>query len=93
LQDVLGEMQDCETQRAVIEADLAQRQQRNSSGGETVALKRLMEHLRQRQTKLFAEFTELWRGISSKKFRASLKYLVSRPIEPARESQDLFTRD
>ena len=37
LQDLLGEMQDCEMQRAVVEADLARRKQRKPARGETAA--------------------------------------------------------
>lgn len=85
LQDLLGEMQDCEMQRAVIEADLARRK---PSKNEAVALQRIIQHYHQRQAKLLTEITELWHGISSKKFRASLKDLISHPIEPARGSDD-----
>lgn len=88
LQDLLGEMQDCETQRAVIEADLAPRKRRQPGRGETAALQRLIQHYHQRQAKLFTDLAELWRGISSEKFRAGLKDLISHPSSPTRDSED-----
>lgn len=85
LQDLLGEMQDCETQRAVIEADIVRRK---PSKNETAALQQIIQNYHERQAKLLTEITELWRGISSKKFRASLKDLISHPSSPAHDSED-----
>jgi len=81
LQDVLGEMQDCETQRAVIEADLARRTRRQPSRAEIAVLEGLIQHYQERRAKLFAQFADLWRGVSSEKFRESIKDMVSHPAE------------
>jgi CHAD domain-containing protein len=93
LQDVLGEMQDCETQRAVVETDLARRQRRQSNESEIAALQRLAEHYRQRHAILFPSFSNLWHGLTRKKFRASLKAMISRPIKPAPAIEEPLTGD
>jgi CHAD domain-containing protein len=93
LQDVLGEMQDYETQRAIIEADLARlkarraRQQNSAESNDgrdemEAAIADLLNDYRRKQEKLLAEFTLLWRGLSSRKFRRALKSLVTHPIRP-----------
>src|SRR5437660_7059123 len=93
LQDVLGEMQDCETQRAIIEADLARRHQHRPSQAEIAALEGIIEHYRERQAKLFTQFTDLWRGLTRKSFRESLKDLVSHPIMPSGEHEEPLIHD
>ena len=93
LQDVLGEIQDCQIQSAIIEASLARRGRYHPSAAETVVLEGLIQRDQQRQAKLFAELANLWRGIASKKFHESLKDLVSHPIEPRLESEELITPD
>jgi CHAD domain-containing protein len=85
LQDLLGEMQDCETQRPVIEADLARLNRRAPRQEEIAALQQLIAHYQERREKLFKEVAALWHGIASKKFRASLKDMVSHPTAPARD--------
>ena len=101
LQDVLGKMQDYEMQRAIIEADLARlkaRHARQPNGGESneessemeAAVAELLNHYRQKQEKLLAEFTLLWRGFSSRRFRRALKYLVTHPRQPERHSAQII---
>lgn len=96
LQDVLGDMQDYETQRAIIEADLARLkarharpQNRDESAEESnkmeAAVADLLNHDRQKQEKLLAEFTLLWRSLSNRKFRRALKYLVTHPRRPEKQ--------
>lgn len=100
LQDVLGEMQDYETQCAIIEADLARLKARHSrqpdstegieeSNEQEVAIADLLNDYRQKQEKLLAEFTLLWRGLSSRRFRRALKYLVTHPRKPEKQSAQL----
>ena len=93
LQDVLGEIQDCETHRIVVETDLARRTRRHADQHEITALRHLCEHYEQRQAKLFVECTALWQGISNHQFHASLKDLISHPIKATHESQEPLTHD
>jgi CHAD domain-containing protein len=89
IQDVLGEMQDYATERALIEAEerrLAARLERESKPavrtrieGEREALRAALQAGERRQGKLFAQFSRLWRGLSHKKVRAALKHLVAHP--------------
>ncbi|MEP7339073.1 MAG: CHAD domain-containing protein [Acidobacteriota bacterium] len=76
-QDLLGEVQDCVTQRAVFEAELPKRLGRKPD--EAAALERLMAICEQRQQTLFAQFLDIWRGMAMREFRASLKAMVSNP--------------
>lgn len=100
LQDVLGEMQDYETQRTIIEADLARlttrhASQQNSaesndgSNEQEAAIADLLNDYRQKQEKLLDEFTLLWRGLSNRRFRRALKYLVTHPRKPEKQSAQL----
>jgi CHAD domain-containing protein len=84
LQDLLGEMQDCRTQRATLEAMLRRRLQSRLSQAEVTLIKKLCRDYEQRQEKLFEELATFWHSIARKKFRASLKDMVSRPIKPVR---------
>jgi len=79
-QDLLGEIQDCVTQRAVLETELSKLQQRKSAKrGEIALLERLIASYSQRQQTLFAQFREIWMGMAGPEFRASLKAMVSTP--------------
>jgi CHAD domain-containing protein len=73
-QDLLGEFQDCVTQRAVIEAELSKARQRKPD--EAATLERLRRKYEKRQQKLFLEFQEIWQGMARPEFRASLKAMV-----------------
>lgn len=76
-QDLLGEIQDCVTQRAVFESELTKLRRRKPD--EAAALERLMAAYEQRQQTLFAQFLDIWHGMVMPEFRASLKAMVSTP--------------
>jgi CHAD domain-containing protein len=79
-QDLLGEIQDCVTQRAVLEAELSKLQQRKPpKPDEAALLERLIASYSQRQQTLFAQFREIWMGMAGPEFRASMKAMVSTP--------------
>ncbi len=74
-QDLLGEFQDCVTQRAVIEAELHKVRQHKPD--HVAALERLSGEYEQRQQRLFRQFQEIWHGMVRPEFRASLKAMVT----------------
>ena len=74
-QDSLGEIQDCVTQREMIRRSLARMKK---DGAKIAALARLIAEYDQRQTTLFAQFREIWRGMAMQEFRRGLKVMVSR---------------
>jgi CHAD domain-containing protein len=76
-QDLLGEIQDCATQRAVFEAELPKLLRRKPD--EAAALERLLAKYDLRQQMLFAQFLDIWRGMAMPEFRLSLKAMVSTP--------------
>src|SRR5436190_7255467 len=75
-QDLLGEIQDCVTQRAVFKGELPKLERKPD---EASALERLMAMCEQRQQTLFAQFLDIWRGMAMPEFRMSLKAMVSTP--------------
>jgi CHAD domain-containing protein len=77
-QDLLGEIQDCVTQRGMIEAYIARMRRRAPKNGQIPALERMVSEYEQTQSMLFTQFHETWRGMAMGEFRASLKALVSR---------------
>jgi len=98
LQDVLGELQDYATQRALIEADLVRHRAKSDqqSGSDEpdpdlAVIESLISDYRRRQEERFARLSLLWRGIVSKKFHGSLKYLISHPVKPSPASEDAVT--
>lgn len=90
IQDKLGEMQDYETQRRMIETEVQKielrikretnKATRANLRGEIKTLNDLASHFRSKQEKLFTEFTFLWRGLAQKQMRSSLKHNVSHPL-------------
>ncbi len=80
-QDLLGGIQDCVTQRRLLQRELMRIQQKSPRGAEAGAIRRLIASHQQQQADLFAQFEELWRGLSEKRFRKQLKTMVSRPQE------------
>lgn len=74
-QDLLGEIQDCATQREMIRRSLVRLRKDDR---EIAALKRLIADYDQRQATLFAQFREIWRGMTMRKFRRSLKAMITR---------------
>jgi CHAD domain-containing protein len=101
LQDLLGEMQDYETQRAIIESDLARLRKISEKGqqgrviteSEIAAVENLIRDAQLRQEKRLAEFTLLWRGISDRKFRRALKDLISHPLKAVPADDELPDQD
>ena len=90
IQDVLGEMQDYETQRRILEAEVQKietrlkretdRTKRAGLKGEIETLNALAERCRHKQQELFTKFSFLWRGLSQKQMHASLKHITSHPL-------------
>jgi hypothetical protein len=77
-QDLLGEIQDCVTQRGLIEAYLARMRRRSPQNDQIMALENIISEYDQRQSVLFTQFHETWRGMTMDEFRASLKAMASR---------------
>ncbi|MDX2039876.1 MAG: CHAD domain-containing protein [Acidobacteriota bacterium] len=75
-QDLLGEIQDCVTQRAVIETELTRLRQQKPLRSDSSALKKLLNDYDQRQSMLFSQFREIWMGLAAPKFRSSVKAMV-----------------
>ncbi|MBO0727054.1 MAG: CHAD domain-containing protein [Blastocatellia bacterium] len=84
-QDTLGEIQDCVTQRGLIEASIARMRRRDPRDDQIATLEKIVSEYERRQSKLFMKFRETWLGMSMDEFRASLKAMVSRVIKPKRE--------
>lgn len=84
-QDRLGEIQDCVTQRDLIESSMARMRRRTPQNDQIAALEKIVSEYERRQSTLFTQFHETWRGMTMDEFRASLKAMVSRVIKPKRE--------
>jgi hypothetical protein len=87
VQDILGEIQDCVTQRGLIEASIARMRRRTPQNGQIAALEKIASEYERRQSTLFTQFHETWRGITMGAFRASLKAMVSRVKKTKREQR------
>jgi CHAD domain-containing protein len=74
-QDLLGEIQDCATQREMIRRSLVRLKKDDR---EIAALKRLIADYDERQATLFTQFREIWRGMTMRKFRRGLKAMITR---------------
>jgi CHAD domain-containing protein len=77
-QDLLGEAQDCVTQRARIATDLA-RQRPRARRDEIATLEALLTAYDERKRELHADIIDIWRGMTSKRFRKLLNSIVSGP--------------
>ena len=77
-QDLLGEIQDCVTQRGLIEDYIARLRRRSPQNDQITALEKVVSEYERRQSTLFAQFHETWRGMTMDEFRASLRAMVSR---------------
>ncbi len=88
-QDLTGDIQDCVTQREMIEGDLARLRRRNPHSDQIAALEKIVSEYSQRQSVMFAQFHEIWRGMTMNEFRESLKAMISRAKEraPARGTE------
>lgn len=87
-QDLLGEIQDCVTQRGLIEDYIARLRRRAAQSGQIAALEKIVSEYEQRQSTLFTQFHENWRGMTMDEFRASLKAMVSR-VKKTKESSSV----
>src|SRR5262245_7954525 len=68
-QDRLGEIQDCVTQRSLIEASLARMRRRTPQNDQIAALEKIISEYDRRQLTLFKQFHETWRGMTMNEFR------------------------
>lgn len=84
-QDLLGEIQDCVTQRAIIEADLQRLRQRTPQSPDIAVLENIIAEYETRYNLLFTPYREIWQGMRSVAFRKSLKRMSTnlRPIQDA----------
>src|SRR5262245_11995362 len=88
-QELLGEIQDCVTQRTVIEEDLSRLKRREPEHADFAVLEQIIAEHDQLRLKLFSQFRELWRGMALKDFRKSLRTMVTGPRSPRpRKSSD-----
>src|SRR5262249_22549787 len=85
-QDLLGEIQDCVTQRGVIEAYLARMRRRTPKNDQIFALENIISEFERRQASLFTQFRETWLGMVMDEIRIAvgirpvrIKFLDSRP--------------
>ncbi len=76
-QDLLGDFQDCVTQRGVIEAELAKLQRRKPESDEIGVLERMRDDYNQLQSLLLGQLREIWMGMTLPEFRAGLKAMIS----------------
>ena len=83
-QDLLGEAQDYVTQRTRIAADLARRR-RLARRDEIAAYEGLLDVYDERRAELQEQIDDIWRGMTTKRFRKLLRAGVSRPRKPARK--------
>jgi hypothetical protein len=88
-QDLLGEIQDCVTQRGVVEAYIDRLRRRSPQNDQIAALENIASEYGRRQSTLFAQFHETWRGMTMEEFRASLRAMVSR----AKKTKESFSAD
>jgi len=86
-QDLLGEIQDCVTQRGVIEAYLARMRRRTPQNDQIFALENVISEYERRQSSLFKKFHESWRGMVMDEFRGSLKAMASRAQKTKRTQE------
>ncbi|MGH9766877.1 MAG: CHAD domain-containing protein [Blastocatellia bacterium] len=77
-QDLLGAIQDCVTQRGVIEEQLTRMRRRKPQGDQIAVLEKIVSEYERRQSMLLAQFHETWRGMAMDEFRESLKAMASR---------------
>src|SRR5688572_2189489 len=80
-QDRLGEIQDCATQRGLIESSIARMRRRSPQNDQIPALEKLVSEYDLRQAALFTQFHETWRGMTMNEFRVSLNAMVSRVMK------------
>lgn len=77
-QDLLGEIQDCVTQKAMIAADMKRFHSRNPLSPDLEPLSRIIEDYEKRQTLLMNDYREIWHGMTRKEFRQCLREMVKK---------------
>jgi hypothetical protein len=87
-QDLLGEIQDCVTQRRLIEEYVARMRRRKPKDDQVAALEKIISEYERRQSTLFTQFRETWRGMAMDEFRESLKAMVSRVKKTKRPQEN-----
>jgi CHAD domain-containing protein len=76
-QDLLGDIQDCVVQRTMIEEDLKRLKQRNGNSDHIPVLEEVIAEYDRRHVLLFAQFRQIWRGMTADEFRRSLKKMIT----------------
>src|SRR5262249_9018415 len=77
-QDLLGDIQDCATQREMVEVELARIRRRKSQSDQIAILEMIASEYEQRQSTLFAQYRETWQGMTMKEFRECLQEMARR---------------
>lgn len=78
-QDLLGEVQDTVTQRALVAADLERLRRRQPDSRDIPALEKICAEFEQKQATLYAQFREIWQGMTQGRLRKSLKAMTAQP--------------
>jgi CHAD domain-containing protein len=77
-QDLLGEIQDCFTQKTMIAEDSKRLQRRHPLSPDLEPLNRIAADYDARQKTLLAEYREIWLGMRQKEFRKCLREMVKK---------------
>ncbi len=77
-QDQLGAIQDCVTQRRIVEKYLDRMRRRKPQDDQIGALEKIVSEYEARQAKLYRYFHATWRGMTVNEFRESWNVMVSR---------------
>jgi hypothetical protein len=86
-QDLLGDIQDCVTQRGMLLDELTRLRRRRPQSDQIAILENIMSEFEQRQVTLFAQFRDTWRSMSMEEFRDCLKVMASR-VKKIKRSRD-----
>jgi CHAD domain-containing protein len=81
-QDLLGEIQDCVTQKLMTAEDLMRLRRRNPQSDDIGVLEGIISNYDQRQSLLLTQFRDIWHGMAMKEFRASLKVMTTKSKPP-----------
>jgi CHAD domain-containing protein len=87
-QDLLGDIQDCVTQRVMIEEDLRRLRRRHPQSNEIAVLETLTVDYDQRYSLLLTQYHDIWIGLTNDEFRDCLKAMIIKIGEP--DSNFLF---
>ena len=71
-QDLLGEIQDCVTQQAMIKTELSRLERRHRAQAELASLNRLVADYEQRRQVLFTQFHNLWKSMAMAEFQKKI---------------------